>query len=306
MVVHFFKAEINSKEKNLGRLLMRFLELYGRKVNYNVVGLKVKDGLFVKKRELMINMENGHDLRHAPSLLCIEDPLDERNNVSKNSYKFDKIRDAFAYAYDMLDRVVGPTQVITGKSLTILGRIIRITDEVIISRENLFLSYRNYNFHLFSTFGQYIPFQQGRGGFRPNRGNRGNKRNNPNRNNYPSNIQKGVGHPSNENNGQQFNRNPNHRYNEFNGRGRNGKRIDGPNGHHYWNNHPKFNHFHQNSICYYSFDRNPNQQKVRALQLTEEKINDKVRDKSEANGSTAVAQESDDSPQRARSSTVPQ
>ena len=147
MVVHFFKTSPDTKVEpdkcNLGHLLMKFLDLYGRSLNYESVGLKVKEGIFAKKSEMMVTLESCHDSRHPPSLLCIEDPLDSTNNVSKNSYKVDKIRDAFRYAFEILDKAVGPNRLTVGKTQTILGRIIRITDEVIDKREGLLRSFTN-------------------------------------------------------------------------------------------------------------------------------------------------------------------
>ena len=49
-----------------------------------------------------------------PSLLCVEDPLQPGNDVGKSSYGALRVRQAFDYAYGVLDRalhgvVEGPT-----------------------------------------------------------------------------------------------------------------------------------------------------------------------------------------------------
>ena len=114
MVVHFFKTldeKVDGpKPPNLGDLLMGFLDLYGRKLNYEMVGLKVKDGIFAKKCDMVCHMSTGLDSRHPPPLLCIEDPLNERNNVSKSSYKVQDIRNAFKTAYEVLESAIQPNK----------------------------------------------------------------------------------------------------------------------------------------------------------------------------------------------------
>ena len=61
-----------NSEANLGVLLIEFFELYGRRYNYFVTGLRIRDGgAYVRKEDLLQNMDNGY----KQSLLCIEDPL---------------------------------------------------------------------------------------------------------------------------------------------------------------------------------------------------------------------------------------
>lgn len=140
MIVHFFKNHpelvVGKDKPNLGELLLRFLELYGRLLNYEKVGLRVSNGTYIDK-QLILEKSNGKPSRYPPSLLCIEDPLDVSNNVTRGSYNIVKIRDAFDYAFDMLNRAVGPQRAVIDSKESILGRIIRVTDEVVHVRENM-------------------------------------------------------------------------------------------------------------------------------------------------------------------------
>lgn len=121
----------NAYEKaNLGVLLMEFLELYGRKFNYIKTGISIKKGgQYLPKEELQREMVDGH----RPSLLCIEDPLTPGNDIGRSSYGALQVKNAFEYAYIVLSNVVSPIQ--NGMNdcnrCSILGRIVRVTDEVI-------------------------------------------------------------------------------------------------------------------------------------------------------------------------------
>uniref|UniRef100_A0A182JQJ7 polynucleotide adenylyltransferase n=1 Tax=Anopheles christyi TaxID=43041 RepID=A0A182JQJ7_9DIPT len=118
---------------NLGVLLIEFFELYGRKFNYMKIGISVKSGRYIPKEELQREMIDGH----RPSLLCIEDPLTPGNDIGRSSYGALHVKQAFEYAYIVLVQAVLPLD----KHLndcnrqSILGRIIRVTDEVIEYRK---------------------------------------------------------------------------------------------------------------------------------------------------------------------------
>lgn len=115
---------------NLGVLLMEFLELYGRKFNYMKTGISIKNGgRYLPKEELQREMVDGH----RPSLLCIEDPLTPGNDIGRSSYGALQVKHAFEYAYVILSTAVSPIH--NGLNdctrYSILGRVIRVTDEVI-------------------------------------------------------------------------------------------------------------------------------------------------------------------------------
>ncbi|XP_072757266.1 terminal nucleotidyltransferase 4B [Anoplolepis gracilipes] len=115
---------------NLGVLLIEFLELYGRKFNYVKTGIRVKDGgTYISKEEVQRDMIDGH----RPSLLCIEDPLTPGNDIGRSSYGALYVKDAFDWAYFVLSQAVSPLNILINDAskVSILGRIIRVTDEVI-------------------------------------------------------------------------------------------------------------------------------------------------------------------------------
>ncbi|CAL8086896.1 unnamed protein product [Orchesella dallaii] len=115
---------------NLGVLLIEFFELYGRHFNYLKTGIRVKDGgSYVPKDEVQKDMVDGH----RPSLLCIEDPLTPGNDIGRSSYGALAVKQAFEYAYIVLCQAVSSSLPrLNNPSLcSILGRIIRITDDVI-------------------------------------------------------------------------------------------------------------------------------------------------------------------------------
>uniref|UniRef100_U5ETV5 polynucleotide adenylyltransferase n=1 Tax=Corethrella appendiculata TaxID=1370023 RepID=U5ETV5_9DIPT len=119
---------------NLGVLLLEFLELYGRKFNYMKTGISVKNGgRYIPKEELQREMVDGH----RPSLLCIEDPLTPGNDIGRSSYGALQVKQAFEYAYIVLIHAVSPLNNWLNDCTrqSILGRIIRITDEVIEYRK---------------------------------------------------------------------------------------------------------------------------------------------------------------------------
>lgn len=123
-----------TSDANLGVLLIEFLELYGRKFNYVKTGIRVKDGgTYISKEEVQRDMIDGH----RPSLLCIEDPLTPGNDIGRSSYGALYVKDAFDWAYYVLSQAVSPLNILVNDAskTSILGRIIRVTDEVIEYRK---------------------------------------------------------------------------------------------------------------------------------------------------------------------------
>uniref|UniRef100_A0A1B6KB64 polynucleotide adenylyltransferase n=2 Tax=Graphocephala atropunctata TaxID=36148 RepID=A0A1B6KB64_9HEMI len=128
--LHPRQAPDGFADENLGVLLIEFFELYGRKFNYMKTAIRVKEGgTYIAKEEVQKDMIDGH----RPSMLCIEDPLTPGNDIGRGSYGALQVKQAFEYAYLILQQAVNPTnQVISDTNLnSILGRIVRVTDEVI-------------------------------------------------------------------------------------------------------------------------------------------------------------------------------
>ncbi|KAM3858243.1 terminal nucleotidyltransferase 4A [Diretmus argenteus] len=137
MVISFLqlhpRIEARNPNVNLGVLLIEFFELYGRHFNYLKTGIRIKNGgAYMAKEEIMKAM-NGY----RPSMLCIEDPLLPGNDVGRSSYGAMHVKQVFDYAYTVLGHAVSPLarSYPNKDSESTLGRIIRLTQEVIDYRE---------------------------------------------------------------------------------------------------------------------------------------------------------------------------
>ncbi|XP_062922969.1 terminal nucleotidyltransferase 4B [Mobula hypostoma] len=123
------RDDVYSCDANLGVLLIEFFELYGRHFNYLKTGIRINDGgSYVAKDEVQKNMTDGY----RPSMLYIEDPLQQGNDVGRSSYGAMQVKQAFDYAYVVLSHAVSPiAKFYPNKECeSILGRIIRVTQEV--------------------------------------------------------------------------------------------------------------------------------------------------------------------------------
>ncbi|XP_073515469.1 terminal nucleotidyltransferase 4B isoform X1 [Phyllobates terribilis] len=121
-------------DANYGVLLIEFFELYGRHFNYLKTGIRIKDGgSYVAKDEVQKSMLDGY----RPSMLYIEDPLQPGNDVGRSSYGAMQVKQAFDYAYVVLSHAVSPIAKYypNNERESILGRIIRVTEEVVAYRE---------------------------------------------------------------------------------------------------------------------------------------------------------------------------
>ncbi|XP_076016053.1 terminal nucleotidyltransferase 4A isoform X2 [Genypterus blacodes] len=138
MVISFLqlhpRIDARNPNENLGILLIEFFELYGRHFNYLKTGIRIKNGgAYIAKEEIMKAMTNGY----RPSMLCIEDPLLPGNDVGRGSYGAMHVKQVLDYAYTVLSHAVSPlARSYPNKDCeSTLGRIIRLTQEVIDYRE---------------------------------------------------------------------------------------------------------------------------------------------------------------------------
>ncbi|KAG0151441.1 hypothetical protein CROQUDRAFT_36952 [Cronartium quercuum f. sp. fusiforme G11] len=83
--------------KNLGVLLLEFLELYGKHYNFDETGISVRDGGYYFSK-----VRRGWQRERQPYLLSIEDPADESNDISGGSHNITGVRAVFAGAFDLL------------------------------------------------------------------------------------------------------------------------------------------------------------------------------------------------------------
>ncbi|KAM9409637.1 terminal nucleotidyltransferase 4B [Pholidichthys leucotaenia] len=124
-----YREDVCGPNINFGVLLIEFFELYGRNFNYLKTGIRIKDGgCYVAKDEVQKHMLDGY----RPSMLYIEDPLQPDNDVGRSSYGAMQVKQAFDYAYVVLSHAVSPITKYypNNESESILGRIIRVTNEV--------------------------------------------------------------------------------------------------------------------------------------------------------------------------------
>uniref|UniRef100_A0AAV2LV81 Terminal nucleotidyltransferase 4A n=1 Tax=Knipowitschia caucasica TaxID=637954 RepID=A0AAV2LV81_KNICA len=129
-----YRDDVCSPNINIGVLLIEFFELYGRNFNYLKTGIRIADGgCYVAKDEVQKNMMDGY----RPSMLYIEDPLQPDNDVGRSSYGAMQVKQAFDYAYVVLNHAVSPIAKCypNNETESILGRIIRVTQEVNEYRE---------------------------------------------------------------------------------------------------------------------------------------------------------------------------
>ncbi|KAM4725690.1 terminal nucleotidyltransferase 4A isoform 2-T2 [Anableps anableps] len=138
MVISFLqlhpRIDARDPNQNLGVLLIEFFELFGRHFNYLKTGIRITNGgAYVAKEEVMKTMTNGY----TPSMLCIEDPLLPGNDVGRGSYGAMHVKQVFDYAYTVLSHAVTPlANSYPNKDCeSMLGRVIRLTQEVIEYRE---------------------------------------------------------------------------------------------------------------------------------------------------------------------------
>ncbi|CAG9837125.1 unnamed protein product [Diabrotica balteata] len=119
---------------NVGVLLIEFFELYGRKFNYIKTGIRIRDGgKYLDKEEMQKDMVDGH----RPSMLCIEDPLQPSNDIGRSSYGVLTVKRAFEWAYQTLLIEINKPYSHNFVCESILERIIKVKDHVILQRQRL-------------------------------------------------------------------------------------------------------------------------------------------------------------------------
>ncbi|XP_071824004.1 terminal nucleotidyltransferase 4B-like isoform X1 [Apostichopus japonicus] len=128
MIVSFLQLHVPPEPVNYGVLLIEFFELYGVNFNYFKTGITFENGgsYFPK--------EDASFMTDRFSLLCLKDPLNNGVDLGRNSFVFMEVRKAFHYAYQVLTQAVVPHIDQESNGHSILGRIRRVTDEVMDHR----------------------------------------------------------------------------------------------------------------------------------------------------------------------------
>lgn len=130
LTVSFFQRpqlRMHHQQMDLGIMLMEFLELYGRNLNYQRIGIKIKDGgCYISKDKLTTDLANGE----YPALLCIEDPVTLATDIGKSSYGILRVKEAFEYAFNVIDIALRTKYYFkVNPNSTYLSRIISISQE---------------------------------------------------------------------------------------------------------------------------------------------------------------------------------
>lgn len=103
-------------DDNLGILLMEFLELYGRLLHYEKVGISVgidRKSAEINENELLLakidvpfgyydKMDRGFFNENRPGLLSIQDPQSPSNDLARPSFSVSSVRQAFEHAFNIL------------------------------------------------------------------------------------------------------------------------------------------------------------------------------------------------------------
>lgn len=107
MAYHFLRmhpkvsSNTMSVPDNLGPLLIEFFELYGRNINYDIVGLSLgKDGdtpCYIRKEEHRVLNTSRN-----PYSIVIQDPLEPENNITRATFALRDIKKAFGGAFQLL------------------------------------------------------------------------------------------------------------------------------------------------------------------------------------------------------------
>ncbi|KAL1206614.1 UTP:RNA uridylyltransferase 1 [Cardamine amara subsp. amara] len=123
----YLKDGRSSPEHNLGVLLVKFFDFYGRKLNTADVGVSCRTGgsFFSKSSKGFFN-------RARPGLISIEDPQAPDNDIGKSSFNYFQIRSAFAMALSTLTNTKAILAL--GPNRSILGTIIR-PDRILSERK---------------------------------------------------------------------------------------------------------------------------------------------------------------------------
>lgn len=103
--------EIFNDSVNLGVLLLEFFELYGLSYNYSQIETSIKHGGYFQRQQFGTK----------PTPLCIDDPLQPGNNVGRGSYGIVAIKQAFQWAYRVLNEAVNQYES-RRRRISILGK----------------------------------------------------------------------------------------------------------------------------------------------------------------------------------------
>lgn len=117
-----------NEDINLGVLLIDFLELYGRKFDYENTGISIGNGgTPLPRNEMPCGLVDGQY-----RLFCVIDVLNPGLNACSVSYRAVDVKNAFNEAYNALSLAFKND---TSGRHSILGRIVSVTDDFVEYRK---------------------------------------------------------------------------------------------------------------------------------------------------------------------------
>ncbi|KAH8406972.1 hypothetical protein KR222_002136, partial [Zaprionus bogoriensis] len=123
------EAKAIKNDSRLGKLLLKFLDYYGRKFDYFKYGISVRDkGGIVEKSQLQASFGDENWL----SVLTIEDPITPTNDIGRSSFGALDVKQSFEMAFLKLSKLVDLDA--SKLSASILGSIITVPQSVIAYR----------------------------------------------------------------------------------------------------------------------------------------------------------------------------
>jgi len=137
LVVNFFQQHPRKTAKesgeSLGVLLLEFFELYGRNFNYEQNGIQVRNEVgYVPIEELRKQMNTG-SRKFGP--LCIEDPLNETNDVGRSTYHWNQVRQCFDQCCRKLKKALEDQPDPAMRGGTLLGQILQVHHDLLLYRQ---------------------------------------------------------------------------------------------------------------------------------------------------------------------------
>lgn len=140
----------SKSDSRLGRLLLKFLDYYGRKFDYFKYGISVRDNAgCVEKAKL----QNTFGYDSWLSVLTIEDPITPTNDIGRSSYGALDVKQCFEMAFLKLSKMVDldPSKV----SGSLLATIVTVPLSVIKYRNWVHYNFRHLSSHGFGRHYDY-------------------------------------------------------------------------------------------------------------------------------------------------------
>ncbi|KFM64073.1 PAP-associated domain-containing protein 5, partial [Stegodyphus mimosarum] len=127
LIVSFLQGYHKPKcepSSNLGTLLIEFFELYGINFNYEKVSIHFQDGGSYQPKA-----------RGTGTLLTVEDPCNQGNDVARGTYLMHLLKMSFQNAFHVLHKAVTDSARRQRSPYSFLQLILKVDDEILRERE---------------------------------------------------------------------------------------------------------------------------------------------------------------------------